>query len=111
LHIEYYDNWLFSRKLVISWGEQLEVDEATLKGSRANLAVCIEVDLGKPLISKLRLGRRRIRRVENEGIRSVCFSCGLYGHKVDGSVKKWKHIYFLLALISSNIWPDIPVLS
>lgn len=99
----------FSRKLVISWGEQLKVDEATLKGSRANLAVCIEVDLGKPLISKLRTGRR-IWRVENEGIRSVCFSCGLYGHKVDCSVNKWKHVYFLLALISSNFLSDIPVL-
>jgi hypothetical protein len=107
LHIEYYDNWLFSRKLVISWGEQLEVDEATLKGSRANLAVCIEVDLGKPLISELRLGRRRIWRGK---MKEFARFVSLYGHKVDGSVKKWKHIYFLLALISSNFWQDIPVL-
>ena len=41
----------------------------------------MEVDLSKPLVSKFKL-RRRIRRLQYEGIHLVCFGCGMmYGHR------------------------------
>lgn len=44
--------------------------------------MCVEVDITKPLLSKFKL-RRRIRRIEYEGIHLICFNCGVYGHRDD----------------------------
>ncbi|CAN1749507.1 hypothetical protein LINPERHAP1_LOCUS3734, partial [Linum perenne] len=50
---------------------------------RGNYArICVEVDLSKPLLSKYRL-RRRVRRIDYEGLHTVCYSCGCYGHSQD----------------------------
>lgn len=35
-----------------------------------------------PLLSKFKL-RRRVRRIEYEGIHLICFKCGVYGHRED----------------------------
>ena len=57
------------------------MDEATSVVSRGHFArICVELDLKKPLVSKFRL-RRRIRRLEYEGLHLVCFGCGMYGHR------------------------------
>ncbi|CAN1338792.1 hypothetical protein LINPERPRIM_LOCUS38223, partial [Linum perenne] len=64
-------------------GRTVRIDHTTLEGSRGNFArICVEVDLSKPLLSKYRL-RRRVRRVEYEGLHVICFNCGCYGHKVE----------------------------
>ncbi|CAN1125950.1 hypothetical protein LINPERHAP2_LOCUS3150 [Linum perenne] len=64
-------------------GRTVRIDHTTLEGSRGNFArICVEVDLSKPLLSKYRL-RRRVRRIEYEGLHTICFTCGCYGHKDD----------------------------
>ncbi|CAN1130296.1 hypothetical protein LINPERHAP2_LOCUS5742 [Linum perenne] len=64
-------------------GRTVRIDHTTLEGSRGNFArICVEVDLSKPLLSKYRL-RRRVRRIEYEGLHTICFNCGCYGHKDD----------------------------
>ncbi|CAN1126133.1 hypothetical protein LINPERHAP2_LOCUS3249 [Linum perenne] len=64
-------------------GRTVRIDHTTLEGSRGNFArICVEVDLSKPLLSKYRL-RRRVRRIEYEGLHTICFNCGCYGHRVD----------------------------
>ncbi|CAN1131016.1 hypothetical protein LINPERHAP2_LOCUS6160 [Linum perenne] len=61
-------------------GRTVCIDHTTLEGSRGNFArICVEVDLSKPLLSKYRL-RRRVRRIEYEGLHTICFNCGCYGH-------------------------------
>lgn len=69
---------------------RLSVDEKTLKidstttcGTRGKFVrIYVEVDLTKPLISKFWL-RRRVRRMEYEGLHLVCFSYGKYGHHAE----------------------------
>lgn len=80
LPIEYYDKTLLKR-IGNRLGRTVKVDVATEEASRAKYArFSVEIDLARPLISKFRM-RRRIWRVEYEGIHLVCFNCGRYGHK------------------------------
>ncbi|CAN1145597.1 hypothetical protein LINPERHAP2_LOCUS14763 [Linum perenne] len=68
-------------------GKTVRIDHTTLEGSRGNFArICVEVDLSKPMLSKYRL-RRRVRRIEYEGLHIICFNCGCYGHKVEACTK------------------------
>ncbi|CAN1120271.1 hypothetical protein LINPERHAP2_LOCUS111 [Linum perenne] len=61
-------------------GKTVRIDHTTLEASRGNFArICVEVDLSKPLLSKYRM-RRRVRRIEYEGLHTICFTCGCYGH-------------------------------
>ncbi|CAN1131001.1 hypothetical protein LINPERHAP2_LOCUS6156 [Linum perenne] len=77
---EYFDNTIL--KLIGDRiGKTVRIDHTTLEGTRGNFArICVEVDLSKPLLSKYRL-RRRVRRIEYEGLHTICFNCGCYGHK------------------------------
>ena len=62
-------------------GKPIRVDNATSTLSRGHYArICVKVDLLKPLVSNFRF-RRRIRKLEYEGIHLVCFRCGMYGHR------------------------------
>ncbi|CAN1130908.1 hypothetical protein LINPERHAP2_LOCUS6111, partial [Linum perenne] len=64
-------------------GRTVRIDHTTLEGVRGNFArICVEVDLSKPLLSKYKL-KRRVRRIEYEGLHTICFTCGCYGHKDD----------------------------
>ena len=64
-------------KLGAKIGRLIRVDEATSVVSRGRSArLYVELDLSKPLLSKFML-RRRIRRIEYEGMHMVCFGCGL----------------------------------
>ncbi|CAN1178493.1 hypothetical protein LINPERHAP2_LOCUS33702 [Linum perenne] len=68
-------------------GRTVRIDHTTLEGTRGNFArICVEVDFSKPLLSKYKL-RRRVRRIEYEGLHTICFNCGCYGHK-DESCKQ-----------------------
>lgn len=42
----------------------------------------MEVDLGKPLISKYKF-KKGVRRVKYEGLHLICFNCGCYSHRED----------------------------
>ncbi|CAN1145596.1 hypothetical protein LINPERHAP2_LOCUS14763 [Linum perenne] len=81
----------FDRKILQLIGDRIgktvRIDHTTLEGSRGNFArICVEVDLSKPMLSKYRL-RRRVRRIEYEGLHIICFNCGCYGHKVEACTK------------------------
>lgn len=51
--------------------------ERRTRGQFAKLVVF--VDLGKPLISKIRI-YGRLQRIEYESLPLICFDCGRYGH-------------------------------
>ncbi|CAN1136871.1 hypothetical protein LINPERHAP2_LOCUS9721, partial [Linum perenne] len=79
LPLEYFDSSIL--KII---GDRIRrtvrIDHTTLEGSRGNFVrICVEVNLSKPLLSKYRL-RRRVRRIEYEGLHIICFNCGCYGH-------------------------------
>ena len=58
-------------------------DEATSLVSRGHFArMCVEINLEKSLISKFQL-KRKVRKIEHEGIHLVCFSCGRFNHRKD----------------------------
>ncbi|CAN1776649.1 hypothetical protein LINPERHAP1_LOCUS13716 [Linum perenne] len=59
------------------------MDLATKEGARARYArVCVEVDLSKPLLGKYVIDDR-VFYIEYESLDNICFSCGMYGHKLD----------------------------
>lgn len=78
--MEYYDPmWLLGIGQRI--GTPLRVDVSTASAARGRYArLCVEIDLSKPLFSKFRL-RKKVKRIEYEGIQVICFSCGRYGHR------------------------------
>ncbi|CAN1133019.1 hypothetical protein LINPERHAP2_LOCUS7404 [Linum perenne] len=88
LPIEYFDSTVLST-IGDKIGKTIRIDHTTLQGNRGNFArICVEVDISKPLVSKYRL-RRRVRRIEYEGLHTICFSCGCYGHQQENcSVQK-----------------------
>lgn len=66
----------------------MRVDIATEERTRAKFArLFMEIDLSKPLISKFRM-RRRIWRLEYEGMHLVYFYCDKYGHKMESCLSK-----------------------
>ncbi|CAN1271017.1 hypothetical protein LINPERPRIM_LOCUS14082 [Linum perenne] len=80
LPLEYFDYGILKR-IGDKIGTTVRIDHTTLEGARGNFArICVEVDLSKPLLSKYRL-RRRVRRIEYEGLHTICFGCGCYGHE------------------------------
>ncbi|XVF44685.1 hypothetical protein PTKIN_Ptkin02bG0144100 [Pterospermum kingtungense] len=82
LPMEYY-NVKFLRKVGKKIGRPIKTDQATSLITRGNFArLCVEVDITKPLLSKFKL-RRRVRRIEYEGIHLVCFKFGIYDHRQD----------------------------
>ncbi|CAN1163590.1 hypothetical protein LINPERHAP1_LOCUS28686 [Linum perenne] len=64
-------------------GHTVCLDLATSEGARARYArVCVEVDLSKPLLGKYMIGGRTFY-VEYECLENICYTCGMYGHKLD----------------------------
>ncbi|CAN1776648.1 hypothetical protein LINPERHAP1_LOCUS13716 [Linum perenne] len=64
-------------------GRTVRMDLATKEGARARYArVCVEVDLSKPLLGKYVIDDR-VFYIEYESLDNICFSCGMYGHKLD----------------------------
>ncbi|CAN1182375.1 hypothetical protein LINPERHAP2_LOCUS35931 [Linum perenne] len=78
--LEYFDYGILKR-IGDRIGKTVRIDHTTLEALRGNFArLCVEVDLSKPLISKYRM-RQRVRRIEYEGLHTICFACGCYGHE------------------------------
>ncbi|RYQ85663.1 hypothetical protein Ahy_B10g105239 isoform B [Arachis hypogaea] len=65
----------------------LRVDELTSIHSREKFArICVKIDLRRKLVpSFTTLGKDF--KLEYEGLHQICFSCGRYGHKIDGCVE------------------------
>ena len=71
-------------------GPVLRIDSYTAAGSRGSYArLCIQIDLDKPLIKSIRIGRL-VQQVKYEGISSLCFCCGRLGHKQENCCYKIK---------------------
>lgn len=89
LPIEYFDS-NFLMRLGARIGRPIKVDNAVSVVSRGLYArVCVDVNLQKPIVSKFML-RRRVRKIEYEGIHLVCFGCGMYVHGKEGCPLKEK---------------------
>lgn len=92
LPIEYYNTQALM-KLGNLVGRAMYVDKTMLNASRVKYArVSVEIDLSKPLPAKFRL-RRRIYKIEYEGLHNICFECGVYGHGKEQYNKKAEDNY------------------
>ncbi|KAL4297759.1 hypothetical protein GQ457_12G019230 [Hibiscus cannabinus] len=79
LPYRYYTKSLF-RYIAATIGKVVRVDYNTSEGKRGRFArLAIIVDLNKPLISELVIDGKR-QDIEYEGLPSICFTCGKYGH-------------------------------
>lgn len=64
-------------------GKPIKVDSNTSLGTRGKFAgICVEVDLSKPLLSQVRIGNFA-QNIEYEGLHTVYFSCGCFGHRLE----------------------------
>ncbi|GKV41414.1 hypothetical protein SLEP1_g48952 [Rubroshorea leprosula] len=80
LSAEYYDT-ISLQRIGNEIGTLLRVDAHTAHHTRGQYArVCVRIDLNKPLVKLLRLGKIR-QKVVYEGIRGLCFACGRIGHR------------------------------
>ncbi|XP_028120276.1 uncharacterized protein LOC114317724 [Camellia sinensis] len=80
LPIEYYDEKVLYH-ISKALGKPLKIDINTAMAARGKYArVCIEIDLRKPLISHITIGRYHYI-VEYEHLHLLCFSCGRVGHR------------------------------
>lgn len=74
----YNEDVLFA--LASSIRTPVKIDINTRLATRARFArVCIDIDLTKPLVAKFCLDDAWYN-VEYEGIHTICFACGMYGH-------------------------------
>nr|POF24157.1 hypothetical protein CFP56_06240 [Quercus suber] len=71
----------------IASGAKLTSVAVWVRGGYARL--CVQIDLDKPLISSIRVGRL-VQRVLYKGISSLCFCCGKLGHKQENCGLKVK---------------------
>lgn len=87
LPIEYYDAKMLTF-IGNRIGKTVKVDKTTLQQVRGKYArVCVEVDLGEPLLAMFEL-KGRIYKIEYEGLHQLCLSCGRYGHSKDSCPEK-----------------------
>ncbi|KAG5559728.1 hypothetical protein RHGRI_009292 [Rhododendron griersonianum] len=81
LPLEMYDKAIL-QKIGAKIGVLLKIDVQTESGTKLRFArLCVQVDLNAPLISWVKVGKHR-QRVAYEGISSICFHCGVVGHKL-----------------------------
>ena len=89
LPIEFYDAAVL-REIGSVIGPVLRIDSYTASETREGYArLCVQVDLNKPLINSIRVGRL-VQKVLYEGISSLCFCYGKLGHKQDNCGLKVK---------------------
>lgn len=82
LPLELY-NARFLWRIGSSLGTMLKIDKLTSIHSRGQFAhICVEMDLEKPLVPFIMIRGHKIL-LEYEGLHSICFNCGRYGHKAD----------------------------
>lgn len=69
-------------------GDVIHIDYNTESGDRRKFArMAVSLDLTKPLVSKLQVDGEMIY-VEYEGLPTICFHCGKYGHVQDSCPDK-----------------------
>ncbi|KAK9232243.1 hypothetical protein WN943_022488 [Citrus x changshan-huyou] len=64
-------------------GRVTRIDYNTEAAKRGKFArVAVEICLNKPLVSQFQLNGK-IQRIEYQGLPTICFECGKYGHTID----------------------------
>ncbi|KAK9203874.1 hypothetical protein WN943_014131 [Citrus x changshan-huyou] len=64
-------------------GRVIRIDYNTEAAKRGKFArIAVEIYLNKPLVSQFQLNGK-IQRIEYEGLPTICFECGKYGHTTD----------------------------
>lgn len=62
-------------------GRIIKIDRSTSLYDKGGFArICVEIDLGKPLIPAF-IAFGEIKQLVYEGLHQVCFHCGIYGHE------------------------------
>lgn len=73
----------FLNRIVTTLGTMLRIDHLTSLHARGKFVrICVELDLDKPLTSHISIWGMKLC-LEYEGLHSICFRCGKYGHKKD----------------------------
>lgn len=82
LPVDFYDRkFFFNLGNII--GKAIKVDDMTLHKARTLYArMCVEVDLGAPLLPEYIVDGNRLK-IEYEGLHLICFHCGRFGHSMD----------------------------
>ncbi|KAI9093683.1 hypothetical protein K1719_027132 [Acacia pycnantha] len=79
LPVRYYHKNII-RSIGSVFGDVIRVDYNTDSGDRGKFArLAVNIDLTKPLTSRIQVDGELIL-VEYEGLPSICFNCGRYGH-------------------------------
>ncbi|KAL8151271.1 hypothetical protein V2J09_021079 [Rumex salicifolius] len=79
LPLQYYAEHLLTL-IASSIGEPVKIDPKTLNTNRGRFArLCVAVDLEKPLKRTVLINGERFL-LEYEGMPTICFDCGRYGH-------------------------------
>ena len=82
LPIEFYDVAVL-REIGSTIGPILRIDSYTTSKSKGSYTrLCVQVDLEKPLITSVRVGRL-VHKITYGGVSTLCFHCGRLGHKQD----------------------------
>lgn len=80
LAMEYFDKE-FPCKVGSKIGKVMRIDQTTTLAQRGQFTrLSIELDLSKTLLSKFWL-KGRIWKIQYEGLKMICFSCGKIGHQ------------------------------
>ncbi|KAG5118522.1 hypothetical protein JHK82_032942 [Glycine max] len=78
LPIELYND-VFLKRIRSNLSKFLKVDKLTLIHSRGKfIRICVKLDLEKPLEFHIYV---RGHKLQIEGLHSICFQCGRFGHK------------------------------
>lgn len=86
LSVEYFD-MQFLAKIGSKIGKVIRIDRNTPQAQRGKFTrLSVEIDLSKLLLSKFWL-RWKIWRIQYDGIRMVCYTCGVFGHNEDDCPK------------------------
>lgn len=87
LPLELYNDKFLGR-LGLGLGSYLKMDRNTSAQARGHFArFCVELDLAKPLVPHVIVRGVKLN-LEYEGLHSVCFSCGIYGHRMENCPEK-----------------------
>ncbi|XP_048501488.1 uncharacterized protein LOC125497832 [Beta vulgaris subsp. vulgaris] len=90
LSVEYFDTQ-FLHKVGSKIGKVLRVDRTTAQADRGQFTrISVEIDLTKPLLSKFWL-KGKIWKVQYEGIKLICYKCGMMGHSTDNCKQHQEH--------------------
>lgn len=80
LPLELYND-IFLKRLGNSLGSMLKIDKLTSIHSRGQFArICVEVYLAKPVVPQVMV-RAELLNLEYEGLHTICFHFGVYGHR------------------------------